>query len=125
IFVEGEYWNAVSDAPIEKGQVAEISAVQGLTVKLKAKGEQSDAITRRGAEINWLGHTPHRSRRHYPAAGHPDSARIRARRDFSARKITRLERAGSDFSHPDCRSNGANGFARRHHQRREAGGNDA
>jgi membrane-bound serine protease (ClpP class) len=39
VFVEGEYWNAVSDAPIEEGQVAEIAAVQGLTVKLKAKGE--------------------------------------------------------------------------------------
>jgi membrane-bound serine protease (ClpP class) len=39
IFVEGEYWNAVSDAPIEKGKAAEIAAVQGLTVKLKAKGE--------------------------------------------------------------------------------------
>src|SRR5436309_6255124 len=38
IFVEGEYWNAVSDAPIEKGQVAEIAAVQGLSVKLKTKG---------------------------------------------------------------------------------------
>ncbi len=39
IFVEGEYWNAVSDTPIEKGEAAEIAAVQGLTVKLKAKGE--------------------------------------------------------------------------------------
>jgi len=39
IFVEGEYWNAVSDAPIEKGQAAQIAAVQGLTVKLKSKGE--------------------------------------------------------------------------------------
>jgi membrane-bound serine protease (ClpP class) len=38
IFVEGEYWNAVSDIPIEKGQVAEIAAVQGLSVKLKTKG---------------------------------------------------------------------------------------
>jgi membrane-bound serine protease (ClpP class) len=38
IFVEGEYWNAVSDRPIEKGEQAEIAAVQGLTVKLKAKG---------------------------------------------------------------------------------------
>jgi len=34
IFVEGEYWNAVSDAPIEKGEEAEIAAVQGLTIKL-------------------------------------------------------------------------------------------
>jgi membrane-bound serine protease (ClpP class) len=39
IFVEGEYWNAVSDTPIEKGALAEIAAVQGLTVKLKTKGE--------------------------------------------------------------------------------------
>jgi len=39
IFVEGEYWNAVSDAPIEKGQAAQIAAVQGLTVKLKSKGD--------------------------------------------------------------------------------------
>ncbi len=39
IFVEGEYWNAVSDVPIEKGEQTEIAAVQGLTVKLKAKGE--------------------------------------------------------------------------------------
>ena len=37
IFVEGEYWNAISDAPIEKGQEAEIAAVQGLTIKLTRK----------------------------------------------------------------------------------------
>jgi len=39
VFVEGEYWNATSDRPIEKGELAEIAAVQGLTVKLKSKGE--------------------------------------------------------------------------------------
>ena len=39
IFVEGEYWNAVSDTPIRKGDVAEIAAVQGLTLKVQpAKG---------------------------------------------------------------------------------------
>jgi membrane-bound serine protease (ClpP class) len=38
VFVEGEYWNAVSDTPIEKDGQAEIAAVQGLTVKLKTKG---------------------------------------------------------------------------------------
>jgi membrane-bound serine protease (ClpP class) len=38
IFVDGEYWNAVSEVPIEKGEDAEIASVQGLTVKLKAKG---------------------------------------------------------------------------------------
>jgi membrane-bound serine protease (ClpP class) len=37
IFVEGEYWNAVSDAPIEKGEEADIAAVQGLTIKLTRK----------------------------------------------------------------------------------------
>src|SRR5437667_115058 len=39
IFVEGEYWNAVSDTPIEKGEQTEIATVQGLTVKLKTKGK--------------------------------------------------------------------------------------
>jgi membrane-bound serine protease (ClpP class) len=39
IFVEGEYWNAVSDAPIEKDQPVEIAAVQGLTLTVKAKGK--------------------------------------------------------------------------------------
>ncbi len=37
IFVEGEYWNAVSDTPIEKGEEAEIAAVQGLTITLRRK----------------------------------------------------------------------------------------
>jgi membrane-bound serine protease (ClpP class) len=37
IFIEGEYWNAVSDTPIEKGEDAEIAAVQGLTIRLKSK----------------------------------------------------------------------------------------
>ena len=37
IFVEGEYWNAISDTPIEKGEEAEIGAVQGLTIKLTRK----------------------------------------------------------------------------------------
>ena len=39
IFVEGEYWNAVSDTLIGKGQSAEITAVEGLTLKVKSKGE--------------------------------------------------------------------------------------
>jgi membrane-bound serine protease (ClpP class) len=37
IFIEGEYWNAVSDRFIEKGEPAEIAAVQGLTLKVKTK----------------------------------------------------------------------------------------
>jgi len=38
-FVEGEYWNAVSETPIEKDEAVEIAAVQGLTLKVKTKGE--------------------------------------------------------------------------------------
>jgi membrane-bound serine protease (ClpP class) len=38
VFVEGEYWNAVSDAPIAKDGSAEIAAREGLTLKLKPKG---------------------------------------------------------------------------------------
>jgi membrane-bound serine protease (ClpP class) len=39
VFVEGEYWNAVSDIPIEKDGNAEVAAVEGLTLKLKPKGD--------------------------------------------------------------------------------------
>jgi membrane-bound serine protease (ClpP class) len=37
VFIEGEYWNAVSDSAIEPGQFAEILAVEGLTLKVKPK----------------------------------------------------------------------------------------
>jgi len=37
IFVEGEYWNAVSDVPVEPGQRVEIVEVNGLTLKVKPK----------------------------------------------------------------------------------------
>ena len=37
VFVEGEYWNAVSDAPIEPGQLVEIVGLSGLTLKVKPK----------------------------------------------------------------------------------------
>jgi membrane-bound serine protease (ClpP class) len=39
IFVEGEYWNAISDTPVEEGAPVEIAVVQGLTLKVKSKGE--------------------------------------------------------------------------------------
>src|ERR1700741_3630174 len=45
IFIEGEYWNAVSDKPIKKDEPAEIAAVEGLTVKLQAKRKQTHGIT--------------------------------------------------------------------------------
>jgi membrane-bound serine protease (ClpP class) len=37
IFVEGEYWNAISDMPVEKDRPVEIAGVQGLTLKVKPK----------------------------------------------------------------------------------------
>lgn len=37
VFVEGEYWNAVSDAPIEPGQLVQIVDITGLTLKVRAK----------------------------------------------------------------------------------------
>jgi membrane-bound serine protease (ClpP class) len=37
VFVEGEYWNAVSDTPIEQGKLVEVSAVLGLTLKVRPK----------------------------------------------------------------------------------------
>jgi membrane-bound serine protease (ClpP class) len=40
VFVEGEYWNAVSDAPIKEGEEAEIIALQGLTLKLARTPQQ-------------------------------------------------------------------------------------
>src|ERR1700730_2363595 len=38
VFVEGEYWKAVSDAPIKEGETVEVASVQGLTIKVKSAG---------------------------------------------------------------------------------------
>lgn len=40
VFIEGEYWNAVSDVPIERGQPVEIVAIEGLTLRVKPKQKQ-------------------------------------------------------------------------------------
>jgi membrane-bound serine protease (ClpP class) len=37
VFVEGEYWNAVSETPIEPGHPVEIVGINGLTLKVKPK----------------------------------------------------------------------------------------
>jgi membrane-bound serine protease (ClpP class) len=37
IFVDGEYWNAVSDTPVEPGQSVEVIGISGLTLKVKPK----------------------------------------------------------------------------------------
>jgi membrane-bound serine protease (ClpP class) len=35
VFIEGEYWNAVSDRPIEPGQRVEIVGIDGLTLRVR------------------------------------------------------------------------------------------
>ena len=37
IFIEGEYWNAVSDPPAEQGQSVVVTAMKGLTLNVKPK----------------------------------------------------------------------------------------
>ena len=37
VFIEGEIWNAVSDAAVEAGQPVEITGIAGLTLKVKPK----------------------------------------------------------------------------------------
>jgi membrane-bound serine protease (ClpP class) len=37
VFIEGEYWNAVSEVAVEKGQPVEVVGVEGLTLKVKPK----------------------------------------------------------------------------------------
>jgi membrane-bound serine protease (ClpP class) len=37
VFIEGEYWNAVSDPPVEQGQPVVVIAVNGLTLNVKPK----------------------------------------------------------------------------------------
>jgi membrane-bound serine protease (ClpP class) len=37
VFIEGEIWKATSESPIESGQPVEISAIEGLTLKVKPK----------------------------------------------------------------------------------------
>ena len=37
VFVEGENWSAVSDTPVEPGEVIEIAEVQGLTLKVQPR----------------------------------------------------------------------------------------
>jgi membrane-bound serine protease (ClpP class) len=41
IFVSGEYWNAVGDAPIPAGAVCEIEGIEGLTMRVRPIAEAS------------------------------------------------------------------------------------
>jgi membrane-bound serine protease (ClpP class) len=37
VSIEGEYWNAVSETPVEAGRTVEIVGLDGLTLKVKPK----------------------------------------------------------------------------------------
>lgn len=37
VFIEGEIWNAVSETPVETGQMVEVAGITGLTLKVKPK----------------------------------------------------------------------------------------
>jgi membrane-bound serine protease (ClpP class) len=37
VFIEGENWNAMSQTPVEAGQLVEITGIEGLTLKVKPK----------------------------------------------------------------------------------------
>jgi membrane-bound serine protease (ClpP class) len=41
VFVEGEYWNALSETAIEPGEPAEIVSIEGLTLRIRAKQPQN------------------------------------------------------------------------------------
>lgn len=41
VFVEGEYWNALSDTPIEQGRDVVIVALNGLTLKVEPEGPRA------------------------------------------------------------------------------------
>jgi membrane-bound serine protease (ClpP class) len=37
VFIEGEYWKAVSNIPVEAGRPVEVTGVNGLTLTVKPK----------------------------------------------------------------------------------------
>jgi membrane-bound serine protease (ClpP class) len=37
VFLEGEYWNAVGEVAVEKGQPVEVIGVEGLTLKVRPR----------------------------------------------------------------------------------------
>ena len=45
VFIDGAYWNAVSDTPIAKGEIVEIVAREGLTLRVRPKGAEPDTTT--------------------------------------------------------------------------------
>jgi membrane-bound serine protease (ClpP class) len=46
VFIEGEYWNAVSDPPVEEGQPVQVTAVKGLTLEVKPIANTQSSLGR-------------------------------------------------------------------------------
>ena len=44
VFIEGEYWNAVSETPVESGQTVEVIGIEGLTLKVKPKTNEGEIM---------------------------------------------------------------------------------
>jgi len=44
VFLEGEYWNAVSLEPVEAGQAVEILALDGLTLKVQPATARKEVL---------------------------------------------------------------------------------
>ncbi len=40
VFIEGEYWKATSQTPIEQGEMAEVIGLEGLTLKVRPKAQE-------------------------------------------------------------------------------------
>jgi membrane-bound serine protease (ClpP class) len=38
-FIDGEYWNAVSETPVDSGQIVEVLSMEGLTLRVKPKNQ--------------------------------------------------------------------------------------
>ena len=37
VFMEGEYWNAISETPVPAGTKVEVVAIEGLTLKVRPR----------------------------------------------------------------------------------------
>jgi len=44
IFIEGEYWNAVSEVPIDPGQSVQVTSIEGLTLKVQPANSESTRV---------------------------------------------------------------------------------
>ena len=127
VFVEGEYWNAVSEVPIEPGHPVEIVAISGLTLKVKPKQPPNNLNNTNNSENTmeqliarlfnltaWIVPVIILAAIILPQA-------IRILREYERGVIFRLGKLlgakgpGHDLPHPGRGPHGEDGPARRHH----------